>query len=154
MVLSEVIDIAYNIISVLFLSLLTVAFLSVIMMFIIDISQTKYAVRRNYPVIGRFRSLFEHLGTFFRQYFFAMDREEMPFNRALREWVYRSAKNIDNTIPFGSTRDISHEGTVSFVNCPYPTLEEDAVEEGAQMFKQRTETTNDWIVSAHGIFCL
>ncbi|MDX8403236.1 MAG: glutamate synthase-related protein, partial [Mariprofundaceae bacterium] len=97
-------------------------------MFVIDISQTKYAVRRNYPVIGRFRSLFEHMGTFFRQYFFAMDREEMPFNRALREWVYRSAKNIDNTIPFGSTRDLSPEGTVSFVNCPYPTLEEDASE--------------------------
>jgi glutamate synthase domain-containing protein 2 len=124
----EVIDIAYNMISVLFLSLLTAAFLSIVVMFVIDVSQTKYAVRRNYPVIGRFRPLFEHLGTFFRQYFFAMDREEMPFNRALREWVYRSAKNVDNTIPFGSTLDISHEGTVSFVNCPYPTLEEDAAE--------------------------
>ena len=49
----------------------------VAVMFIIDVSQTKHAIRRNYPVIGRFRYLFERLGEFFRQYFFALDREEM-----------------------------------------------------------------------------
>ena len=41
--------------------------------------------------------MFEKLGEFFRQYFFAMDREEMPFNRAERSWVYRAAR-IDNTL--------------------------------------------------------
>jgi hypothetical protein len=46
------------------------------------VTQTKHAIRRNYPVIGRFRHSFEAIGEFFRQYFFAMDREEMPFNRA------------------------------------------------------------------------
>ncbi len=51
-------------------------------LFVIDISQTHDAIRRNYPVIGRFRYLFSTLGEFFRQYFFAQDREEMPFNRA------------------------------------------------------------------------
>ena len=35
--------------------------------------------------------MFEHLGEFFRQYFFALDREELPFNRAERNWVYRAA---------------------------------------------------------------
>ena len=34
----------------------------------------------------------------------AMDREEMPFNRAERSWVYRAAKNEDSTVAFGSTR--------------------------------------------------
>jgi len=121
------IETVYNSISVLFLFLLAGLLLFIVMLYIADVSQTKYAVRRNYPVIGRFRSLFEHLGTFFRQYFFAMDREEMPFNRALREWVYRAAKNEDTTVPFGSTRDLSPAGTVSFVNCPFPTLEQDAV---------------------------
>ena len=43
--------------------------------FIIDRTQTGDAIRRNYPVIGRFRHLFTALGEFFRQYFFAMDRE-------------------------------------------------------------------------------
>lgn len=92
---------------------------------IIDISQTSDAIRRNYPVIGRFRGFFGYLGTFFRQYFFAMDREEMPFNRAQREWVYRAAKKENTTLPFGSTRDITPVGAISFVNCPFPTLAED-----------------------------
>ncbi|NNJ97524.1 MAG: FMN-binding glutamate synthase family protein [Gammaproteobacteria bacterium] len=96
--------------------------------FIADITQTKHAIRRNYPVIGHLRYFFEHIGTFFRQYFFTMDREEMPFNRAQRSWVYRAAKNIDNTIAFGSTRDLHPSGTVLFVNHPFPTLGKDAVE--------------------------
>ena len=95
-------------------------------LFAIDVSQTEDAIRRNYPVIGRFRSLFSNLGEFFRQYFFAMDREEMPFNRAERDWVYRSSEGVDNTVAFGSTRNLSPVGTVIFVNCPFPTLEEDA----------------------------
>jgi glutamate synthase domain-containing protein 2 len=102
--------------------------LAVVVMFIVDVTQTEHAVRRNYPVIGRFRYLFERLGEFFRQYFFAMDREELPFNRAQRSWCYRAAKNLDNTVAFGSTRDIRRPGSVLFVNCPFPTLDEDAVE--------------------------
>lgn len=94
--------------------------------YVIDVNQSSHTIRRNYPVIGRFRYLFEHLGEFFRQYFFAMDREEMPFNRAERAWVYRSAKNVDANIAFGSTRDLSSPGTVMFLNAAFPTLEKDA----------------------------
>tara|TARA_R110002096_G_scaffold65006_4_gene158315 strand:+ start:40407 stop:41894 length:1488 start_codon:yes stop_codon:yes gene_type:complete len=99
--------------------------LSIVVMFIIDITQTKHAVRRNFPVIGRFRYVFEHMGEFLRQYFYAQDREEMPFNRAQRSWVYRAAKGVDSTVAFGSTLNISPTGTPIFVNCPYPTLESD-----------------------------
>ncbi|MDX8406158.1 MAG: hypothetical protein R8K50_08430, partial [Mariprofundus sp.] len=42
---------------------ITVLFLTALILFIIDITQTSNAVRRNYPLIGRFRALFEHLGT-------------------------------------------------------------------------------------------
>lgn len=98
----------------------------VIVLFILDVTQTTHAIRRNFPVIGRFRYWFEHLGEFFRQYFFALDREEMPFNRAERTWVYRAAKGENNTVAFGSTRDLKPVGTTLFVNCPYPTLDEDA----------------------------
>ncbi len=100
--------------------------LTVITLFIIDITQTKDAIRKNYPVLGRFRSLFSTLGEFFRQYFFAMDREEMPFNRAEREWIYHAAKGDDNTVAFGSTKSLSPSGTIIFANCPFPTLEKDA----------------------------
>ena len=100
--------------------------LLLVVLYISDVTQTSHAVRRNYPVIGRFRYLFERLGEFFRQYFFAMDREELPFNRAQRSWCYRAAKNLDNTIAFGSTRDLRQPGTVLFVNCPFPELDQDA----------------------------
>lgn len=106
---------------------LGLAILAVAYMYVADVTQKKQAIRRNFPVIGRFRYLFEHLGEFFRQYFFAMDREELPFNRAQRSWVYRAAKDVDTTMAFGSTRDLTPTGTILFVNCPFPTLTEDAV---------------------------
>lgn len=112
----------------LFVFLVGIAFLVIAFLFVRDVSQTENAVRRNFPVIGRSRAFFERLGEFFRQYFFSMDREEMPFNRAERTWVYRAAKGEDNTIAFGSTRDLRPVGTVIFVNCPYPVLERDVAE--------------------------
>ncbi|MEM8918636.1 MAG: FMN-binding glutamate synthase family protein [Pseudomonadota bacterium] len=108
--------------------LLGLGLATLVVLFFIDITQKQDAVRRNYPVIGRFRHLFSSLGEFFRQYFFAMDREEMPFNRAEREWVVRAAKGKGNTIAFGSTKNLQPAGTPIFVNCPFPTLEKDAAE--------------------------
>ena len=109
-----------------FILFIGMAILAIVITYILDVTQTKQAIRRNFPVIGRFRYRFEHIGEFFRQYFFAMDREERPFNRAERSWVYRAAKGVDSTVAFGSTRDLSPVGSMLFVNCPYPTLDEDA----------------------------
>ncbi|NDP48126.1 MAG: FMN-binding glutamate synthase family protein [Sulfuriferula multivorans] len=116
-----------ELLAALFVFVLGVVVLAIVVIYLLDVSQTKQALRRNYPVIVHFRYTFERLGQFFRQYFFAMDREEMPFNRAQRSWVYRAAKNIDNTVAFGSTRDLRPAGSVLFVNTPFPTLNEDAV---------------------------
>jgi glutamate synthase domain-containing protein 2 len=120
-----------DILAFVFVTLIVIGLLAIAVMFVIDVTQTKHAIRRNFPVIGRFRYLFERLGEFFRQYFFALDREEMPFNRAERAWVYRSAKGVDNTQAFGSTRDLRPVGTVMFVNCAFPVLETDVVEPSA-----------------------
>ena len=89
---------------------------SVGIMYVVDRTQNRHTIRHNYPVIGRFRYMFERMGEFMRQYFFAMDREEMPFNRAQRSWVYRAAKNADRNVAFGSTRDLSRTGTIIFSN--------------------------------------
>jgi len=110
-----------------FIFAIGILILFLIGVYIADVTQTKQAIRRNYPVIGHFRYYFEHIGTFFRQYFFTMDREEMPFNRAQRSWVYRAAKDIENIVAFGSTRDLKPSGTVLFVNTAFPTLGKDAV---------------------------
>ncbi len=100
-------------------------------LYVVDRNQTRHALRRNYPLLARFRYLFEHLGEFFRQYFFAMDREEMPFNRAERSWVYRAAKKVDSTIAFGSTRDLKPAGTILFANCAFPKLQEEGLDTSA-----------------------
>ncbi len=107
----------------LFVFAVGIGVLLIAILYVIDITQTRHAIRRNFPVIGRLRYWMEHLGVFFRQYFYAMDREEMPFNRAQRAWVYRAAKDLDNTQPFGSTRDLRPPGTLLFANATFPTLE-------------------------------
>ncbi|MFK7752520.1 MAG: FMN-binding glutamate synthase family protein [Sedimentitalea sp.] len=113
-----------EVLAFLFVGVIGVAVLSVIVLFIADRSQTSDAVRRNYPVIGRFRHLFSELGEFFRQYFFAMDREELPFNRAQRDWVNRAAGGKGNTVAFGSTRNIAVVGTPIFANAAFPPLDD------------------------------
>ncbi|MFD2207690.1 FMN-binding glutamate synthase family protein [Kiloniella antarctica] len=128
--LSEIVVTILELLSFVFITAIGLAVLWFIVAYIKDVTQTESTLRRNYPVIARFRYLFEHLGEFFRQYFFALDREEMPFNRAERSWVYRSAKNVDSTVAFGSTRDLRPAGTVFFVNCAFPNLAEDMVEPG------------------------
>jgi len=107
----QTIGAALSFMATLFVIVVGVVILVALVTFIIDRTQTKDAIRRNYPVIGHFRHIFSELGEFFRQYFFAMDREELPFNRAQREWVERSSKGKSNTIAFGSTRNLSIPGT-------------------------------------------
>ncbi|NQZ31906.1 MAG: FMN-binding glutamate synthase family protein [Oceanospirillaceae bacterium] len=125
--LSEFTAAVMQLISFIFVVLIFVAIIVLIYFYIADVTQTKQAIRRNYPVIGRFRYFFEHIGEFFRQYFFALDREELPFNRAQRAWVYRAAKNVDATVAFGSTRPLNQPGDILFLNCLFPTLTEDAI---------------------------
>jgi uridine kinase len=103
-----------------FIVLLAVAFV-----LLRDITQQRHTILRNYPVIGHLRYFFENLGEYFRQYFFAGDRDEMPFNRATRGWVYRLAKNEGGIIGFGSTYDLRQPGSILFVNAPFPVLETD-----------------------------
>lgn len=112
-------------------SIVSLGIATLIIVYLIDRFQTKSTLRRNYPVLARFRYLFEHMGEFLRQYFFSQDREEMPFNRAERSWVYRAAKNVDSTVAFGSSRVLTDPGTIFFVNCPFPTLTADTTEPSA-----------------------
>ena len=114
-----------ELLTTLFVFAIGVSVLGIVVLFFIDITQTRDAVRRNYPVLGRFRYIFSELGEFFRQYFFAMDREELPFNRAERNWVYNAGRSADQTVAFGSTRQLGVPGTPIFVNCPFPTLDKD-----------------------------
>lgn len=113
-----------EILALLFVLLLGVVVLTAVLFYVLDKTQPGDAIRRNYPVIGRFRGLFTKLGEFFRQYFFAMDREEMPFNRAQRDWVTHATRGLGNTIAFGSTRNLGVPGTPIFVPAVFPPLDD------------------------------
>ncbi|MCG9708271.1 MULTISPECIES: FMN-binding glutamate synthase family protein [unclassified Pseudoalteromonas] len=126
--MSDFIIFSIDVFASLFIFALGIVLLVIVCFYISDVTQSKHAIRRNYPVIGRFRYFFERQGEFFRQYFFAMDREELPFNRAERSWVYRAAKNVDRTTAFGSTQSLEATGTVMFMNCAFPTLDEEALD--------------------------
>ncbi len=109
----------------LLLAISGVALVLLVWMYLVDITQTSHAIRRNYPLVGRFRYRMERLGEYFRQYFFAQDREELPFNRATRAWVYRTAKGLGGLLGFGSTNDLREAGSIIFVSAAYPLLEEE-----------------------------
>lgn len=102
-----------------------IAFGAIVTFFIRDITQKEHTILRNYPIIGRLRYFFEIQGKYFRQYFFSNDRDEMPFNRATRGWIYKNAKNKGGIVGFGSTYDLREPGAFIFVNAAFPIQEED-----------------------------
>jgi glutamate synthase domain-containing protein 2 len=87
-----------------------------------DLTQRRHAVTRNFPVIGHFRYFFEELGQPLRQYFFAGDLEERPYNRVTRSWVYASAKGQNNMVGFGSQVNHNEPGRMMIVPSMYPAL--------------------------------
>lgn len=137
---------ALDLLSALFVFALGCAALFAIGVFLLDRLQSRDAILRNYPLIGHMRYIFTDLGEFFRQYFFAMDREELPFNRAERSWIERASKNGDSTVAFGSTKYIKETGTLIFVNCPYPTLEADM--EHTPHFMIGPDTPNPYVAKS------
>lgn len=80
-----------------------------------DVKQTKDPFLRQYPVIGWGRKFSVFLGPFLRQYWFANDREETPYNRITRNWVYQTSKGERNTIGFGSQQDMDSVGSIVFL---------------------------------------
>jgi glutamate synthase domain-containing protein 2 len=78
---------------------LTLALLGLL---VYDLVQSRHALLRTYPVIGRARFLLEKIGPEMRQYWFLHDKEERPFNRTQRNWVYQTAKGVQNTFGFGT----------------------------------------------------
>ena len=114
---------SFDLVNSVFAALIVAGAVTVAVLFVLDVNQHEDAIRRNYPVIGRFRDLFTTLGEFFRQYFFAMDREELPFNRAERDWVDHASEGGANTVAFGSTKQMAAVGNAIFVNAAFPPLD-------------------------------
>lgn len=82
--------------------LLTLSGLGAGILFVHDRFFSNDNILRNYPVIGHFRHILISLGPKLRQYIVAGDREEAPFNREERDWIYRSADGENNYFGFGT----------------------------------------------------
>ena len=74
-----------------------------------DYHQKKRAVLGNYPLIGRFRFLFESIRPELRQYFWESDTDELPYSRNQRAMAYQRAKSINATRSFGSDKNMYAE---------------------------------------------
>lgn len=86
-----------------------------------DITQKKHAVKHNFPIVGHFRYLLESIGPELRQYIVANNREELPFNRRQRSWIYASSKKENNYQGFGTDQDMSSAGYVLIKPALLPT---------------------------------
>ena len=80
------------------------------LIWIYDVTQKKHTILRNFPVLGHIRFILEFFRPEVQQYFVANDEEERPFDRETRTIVYERAKDIQDTVPFGTERDILKVG--------------------------------------------
>ena len=85
-----------------------------------DTFQNKSTLRKNYPLVGRLRYLFESVRPELRQYFFEGELDGKPFNRRQRSIVYQRAKNVKQTISFGMQDDPNRIGYEWAAHTVYP----------------------------------
>lgn len=87
--------------------------------------QKGHTISHNFPIVGHLRYWLESIGPEMRQYFVANNREELPFNRIERGWIYASAKKENNYEGFGTDRDIYAHQHIFINNAMMPYKVED-----------------------------
>ncbi|MDT0577040.1 FMN-binding glutamate synthase family protein [Croceicoccus sp. F390] len=88
-------------------ALLILVPLLVVAMF--DFAQDRHSLRRNYPLLARFRWLMEDLRPYLRSYIVEGDLEGRPFSHDERALVYARAKGQLDSHPFGTELDVYSE---------------------------------------------
>ncbi len=86
--------------------------IALVILAIRDVLQNRHTIQHNFPVIGHLRYMLEKIGPEIRQYLVANNREELPFNRGERAWVYASAKQENNLQGYGSDQDFNSVGYI------------------------------------------
>ena len=88
---------------------LTVAMGALVLVGLRDLTQTRHAILRNYPIAAHLRFLLEKIRPEIRQYFFEGDKDGAPFPRDKRAIVYQRAKKDLDKRPFGTQFDVYQE---------------------------------------------
>jgi len=106
---------------------------------IMDIVQTRQAIRRNFPIIGNLRYFFELIRPELQQYFVESNQSGRPIPRELRSVVYQRAKGQTETLPFGTQLDVhaEHYEWINHSIVPHPKKNEHVrVQVGGKHCKQ------------------
>jgi len=88
---------------------LTVLMAALVAVGVHDLTQTRHAILRNYPIAAHLRFLLETIRPEIRQYFFEGDKDGAPFPRDKRAIVYQRAKKDLDKRPFGTQFDVYQE---------------------------------------------
>ncbi|MDO9708268.1 FMN-binding glutamate synthase family protein [Paracraurococcus lichenis] len=75
-----------------------------------DLTQTRHAILRNYPIAAHLRFLLEEIRPEMRQYFFEDEKHGTPFSRDKRAVVYQRAKMQLDKRPFGTQYEVYGTG--------------------------------------------
>jgi glutamate synthase domain-containing protein 2 len=75
-----------------------------------DLTQKSQTILRNYPVLGHIRYLLEAIRPEIMQYFVETDTQGRPINRMFRSLIYQRAKDVTDTVPFGTQMDVYRSG--------------------------------------------
>ncbi len=87
-----------------------VLFGPLILIGVFDMLQKKHAIKRNFPLLGNIRYLLEKIRPEMMQYFVETDTQGRPINRVFRTMIYQRAKNVNDTVPFGTQMDVYEVG--------------------------------------------
>ncbi len=75
-----------------------------------DAFQSRQSVRRNFPILGNVRYIFEMIRPEINQYFVESNSDGVPFSREERSVVYQRAKKQLDTLPFGTQKNVYDVG--------------------------------------------
>ena len=118
------------------LSIFLIAILGFLFLVLIyDLFQKEHTILRNFPVVGHLRYFLESIGPELRQYWVANDKEEQPFNRAERSWIYATSKKMNSNFGFGTTEQLYEAGYPILKHSAFP-VPEDHDQNGGQFSSQ------------------
>lgn len=111
----------------------------------VDVTQKRSSLRRNYPVLAHGRYLFESIRPEIQQYFVENNIDGRPFSREQRSLVYQRSKGETDTLPFGTQRNVDQPGyewIPHSIAAHEPEHAEERVRIGSEACKQPYEASH------------
>jgi glutamate synthase domain-containing protein 2 len=122
----------------------------VLLLGIYDSMQTHHSIMRNFPVIGRMRWVAEWLRPKMYQYFVESDTDGAPYNRLSRNVIYRRAKKVNDTTPFGTQLNVYDVG-YEWLNHSIAPLPHDKVDHSPRVLVGGPDCKQPYLASIYNV---